>query len=231
MSAGEPSGVDTRTALILTAERLFAEHGIDNVSLRQVNAAAGQRNTSAAHYHFGSKEALIRAIYDYRLDRVNPRREAMLRKLQAQGRATDVRALIGAIVYPIVEEASRSEGGRHYIRFVVQMAEAPHEQVRRIWRERPGECAQEIMACLRAALPDVDATLVEERFHGFFVQTLHALAELERTGGRTQKGDPLPLPLLVSGLVDMLAAGLAAPVSEETRIELARYRELRHRKT
>ena len=51
----------TREELILAAERLFSEFGIDAVSLRQINAAAGQRNSSAAHYHFGSKDALIAA--------------------------------------------------------------------------------------------------------------------------------------------------------------------------
>ena len=47
----------TREELILAAERLFSEFGIDAVSLRQINAAAGQRNSSAAHYQFGSKDA------------------------------------------------------------------------------------------------------------------------------------------------------------------------------
>ena len=39
----------TREELILAAERLFSEFGIDAVSLRQINAAARQRNSSAAH--------------------------------------------------------------------------------------------------------------------------------------------------------------------------------------
>ena len=53
----------TRQQLILAAEKLFAESGIDSVSLRQINLEAGQKNSSAAHYHFGSKDALILSIY------------------------------------------------------------------------------------------------------------------------------------------------------------------------
>ena len=49
-------------SLIETAERLFAEKGIDNVSLREINRAAGQKNVAALHYHFGTRESLLEAI-------------------------------------------------------------------------------------------------------------------------------------------------------------------------
>ena len=49
----------TRMTLINAAEELFAQSGIDGVSLRQINVTAGQKNSSAVHYHFGSKESLI----------------------------------------------------------------------------------------------------------------------------------------------------------------------------
>ena len=53
---GDSSRLPSATAerLLLAAERLFAARGVDGVSLRQVNVEAGQRNLSAAHYHFGS---------------------------------------------------------------------------------------------------------------------------------------------------------------------------------
>ena len=53
--------------LVLTGERLFAIRGIEGVSLRQIAAEAGSGNNSAVHYHFKSKEGLIRAIFRYRL--------------------------------------------------------------------------------------------------------------------------------------------------------------------
>ena len=50
-------------ALILAAERLIAEHGSAIVSLRQITEAAGVSNTSAINYHFGSREALLLAVF------------------------------------------------------------------------------------------------------------------------------------------------------------------------
>ena len=41
---------DTRDQIIRAAEQLFAAHGIDGVSLREINRAAGQSNTGAVQY-------------------------------------------------------------------------------------------------------------------------------------------------------------------------------------
>ena len=49
----EPAS-DTKSRLLRVAERLFAEHGFDGVSVRQLTAAAGV-NLAAVNYHFGSK--------------------------------------------------------------------------------------------------------------------------------------------------------------------------------
>ena len=78
MSQVHSRGVATREALVETAERLFAEQGIETVSLRDVSKAAGQRNHSAAQYHFGDRAGLVAAVYEHRMRHVNERRHAML---------------------------------------------------------------------------------------------------------------------------------------------------------
>ena len=94
----------TRQQLILAAEKLFAESGIDGVSLRQINIEAGQKNSSAAHYHFGSKDALILSIYQHRMAHVNERRLSKLEQLRHDRKEKNIRELVGAIVNPIVAE-------------------------------------------------------------------------------------------------------------------------------
>ena len=60
-SANAPkTKTDTKYNLILSALELFAENGIDAVSMRTINNAAGTRNASAVHYHFGSKIGIIK---------------------------------------------------------------------------------------------------------------------------------------------------------------------------
>ena len=56
----------TRERILLTAERLFAESGIGNVSLRDIGIAANQKNIGAVQYHFGDRDNLIVQIVIYR---------------------------------------------------------------------------------------------------------------------------------------------------------------------
>ncbi len=112
------SGRRTRELLARTAERLFAEYGVDAVSLRQVEAEAGTRNASAVAYHFGDKDGLIRAIIERRLDRIDERRRAMLVELEEQGRLDDLRALVEVAIRPTMEEAGKSG---YYFRFLAQL--------------------------------------------------------------------------------------------------------------
>ena len=58
--------VDTREVLLDTAKKLFSEHGIQAACLRMITQQAGA-NLAAVHYHFGSKEGLVRAVFSRRL--------------------------------------------------------------------------------------------------------------------------------------------------------------------
>src|SRR6476619_3946953 len=69
--------VDTRESLLDAAESLFSEHGIQAASLRAITQQAGA-NLAAVHYHFGSKEGLVRAVFSRRLEPMNSERLRML---------------------------------------------------------------------------------------------------------------------------------------------------------
>lgn len=109
-------GDDARLALIVAAERLFAEHGIAGVSLRDVSSTAGQRNHSAAQYHFGDRSGLVAGVYAAHMKRVDERRTALL--AQWAESAGDMAGLVHAIVRPLVEEVTQSGGW--YARFLVR---------------------------------------------------------------------------------------------------------------
>jgi len=104
------SGEQARIALIEHAERLFAERGIEGVSLRDVSAAAGQRNHSAAQYHFGDRQGLVAAVFQARMRIVGERRQERLDQLLADGRADDLAALVRAAIEPLVEVVAETDG-------------------------------------------------------------------------------------------------------------------------
>jgi AcrR family transcriptional regulator len=74
---------DTRTRILDAAEQLFVSHGLDATTLRMITAAA-QANLAAVNYHFGSKEALIEAVFRPPPDLLNEQRIAALTAFEAE---------------------------------------------------------------------------------------------------------------------------------------------------
>src|SRR3990167_7429916 len=75
---------ETRTRILDAAEELFMQHGFEAASMRLLTSRAGA-NLAAVNYHFGSKDALIEALFRRRIDPMNAARIAELEKLEADG--------------------------------------------------------------------------------------------------------------------------------------------------
>lgn len=119
--ASDPS----RLRLVDAATRLFAQHGIDGVALKDIVAAAGQKNQSAIQYHFGDKGGLIAAALQARFERIDARRVAMIAAAENLTGPARRAAVMRATVEPLVAEAEGHPDGPDYIRFVVQAIRRP----------------------------------------------------------------------------------------------------------
>jgi AcrR family transcriptional regulator len=109
-----------RQAIIRAAEQLFAERGIEAVSLRDVSAAAGQRNHSAAQYHFGDRAQLIAAVFDARMAGINEQRLALLGELDDDEPAGLVEALVVPLVDAVAATDDQDGDGGWYARFLAR---------------------------------------------------------------------------------------------------------------
>ena len=110
-------GEATRLALIEAAESLFAQGGVEVVSTRQIGAAIGSSNTNVVAYHFGSKDALIREVYRYRLPAIDRRRGELLGAAQRDGASENVRTLVRVFFLPLFEQTD-GEGRHSYAGFL-----------------------------------------------------------------------------------------------------------------
>jgi AcrR family transcriptional regulator len=102
----ENSATRTRERILDAAERLFAEHGLEGVSTRDITALA-EANVGAINYHFGSKEGLVFAVFDRRLTPVTEERLAALDEVErsAGKAAPKAEAVLRAYIRPAVEHA------------------------------------------------------------------------------------------------------------------------------
>src|ERR687891_828455 len=198
----------TAERLIAAAESLFATHGIDGVSLREINRAAGARNASALQYHFGDRDGLLRAVLAKHHHAVEARRHAMLDAYEAEGR-DDLRALAGALVRPSAAMLADGDGGPAYLQIMADLMNRPRPVIDPAALDDPASSIFRWRA-LVAGLLDNDAT----RLHRRFVAMRFAAVQLAR------RGPPSPPPHhrpFLSHLVDLVAGVLAAALSDETR--------------
>ena len=101
---------NARKDILSTAERLFTERGIENVSLRTINARAVY-SAAALRYHFKTREVLLRALMIERLQPVMEARAALIGSLGQSGQPTAT-ALAEALVMPFARliEADHERG-------------------------------------------------------------------------------------------------------------------------
>jgi AcrR family transcriptional regulator len=204
---------DTRRQLILAAERLFAERGLAGVSLREINVAAGQRNTSAAHYHFGSKESLVEAIFDFRRNEIGRRRDELLDKLEREGQATDMRALAQALIEPLAAELNGGEEESHYLPFLAHLfLQTPHEVGDILRRHQAAETRWS--QAVADAAPSVPRELMRTRQ---FLMGRHVVVSLAAYQRRGRLGTEKPdFDIYLSDMLDSVAGYLAAPAAAGT---------------
>lgn len=99
----EGHSVHTKDRLLDTAERLFAEHGLQNVSTRDITHAASA-NVGAINYYFGGKEGLIEAIFNRRMAPLNQMRMEAFDALEKSGTPPTVEQLLDIMIRSAMEQ-------------------------------------------------------------------------------------------------------------------------------
>lgn len=213
-----PNPEATRRQLIDAAEVLFAERGLEAVSLREITTAASVRNSTALQYHFGDRDGLVRAVLAKHHGDVEVRRHALLDAWEvdpANGAgAGDVRDLVAAYVRPAAAELANPDGGRAWLRIMAQLLNRPDVDRIEMTSPNPRDSTNRWRSLVAPFLPEVAVTRLHRRFAA--IRLTHV--ELARRAEMRPRRDDR---LFTSHLVDLATAVLTAPLSEETAALLA----------
>ena len=204
--AGGPTADGTRARLISAAEQLFAERGIDGVSLREINRASGAKNAVAVQYHFEDRAGVIRAILEKHRPAIEAHRHELLDEYEREG-APDLRALAGALVRPLAAKLADADGGLEYLQIQAELVNRTNVRPSRMDEDR-NDSIQRWRTMVGPLLGE-DA----ERLHRRFTAIRFSAAEL---GRRAASGRHRDDRLFISHLVDLVLALLVAPTSPET---------------
>jgi AcrR family transcriptional regulator len=194
----------TRERLITAGRELFARPAGLSTPLKQIVDAAGQRNTSALHYHFAGRDGLIAAIIEQHNVDIETERGRMLDEL---GESASLRDLVETVIRPqagLLDETA----GRQFLSIVSQLNDIFDK-----WDDPRGGTPTQALRAFRAiesSLPDsLDVLLRRERVTRFLEMVSEALGSrarrLERSG-RTE----LPNEAFVENLTVMAVGALSA---------------------
>jgi len=143
----------TRTAILAAAERLYADRGFGDVTLRDIVAEANV-NLAAVNYHFGSKDELIAELFVTRSLALNRERLSELKAAEeARGGRAPIDAVLRALVGPTLRGCLGPDNQRSTAaRFMIRVSIESVPPIRRI-RNREIDHLRKFVAAMARSLP------------------------------------------------------------------------------
>ena len=190
----------TRETIVRTAERLFATHGVEGVSLNTITTAAHQNNRNAVQYHFGNKKGLLQAIFDKHSPNVMKRRHELIDQLMAEDLPMAIVAA-KAMVLPLAE-LNATNTLNYFLN---------SEEGIRLQRET------KLAELVAEQMNHIPSSLILQRFMLLAGFVFHSLSEHARIRNSDAKlGVLSDTELMVSNLIDSCAGLLSAGASDHS---------------
>jgi AcrR family transcriptional regulator len=92
----------TQNKIKIAAQKLIAEKGMNGVSVREIVAAAGQKNMASLHYYFRTKEDLARVLLLDAADVIDVKCVKLLDEAEANGGPKNVREVLDILISSVV---------------------------------------------------------------------------------------------------------------------------------
>jgi AcrR family transcriptional regulator len=212
------SEADTKTLILDAAEQAFADLGFDAASLRHIISVAGV-NLAAVHYHFGSKDAMIEAVFARRIGPLNDERMRLLEAMESSGNKgpLPLEGVIEALVGPALR-LSRDEarGGQVFMRLLGRTVAEPSESLQKMLNQQFGPLVQRFMDAFHRALPKLPPVELFWRVHFIVGAMAHTMCDPQNlrnvSGGLCDCDDTEGI---IQRMVVFLAAGMRAPWKSE----------------
>ena len=207
---------DTKERILDAAERIFAEHGLDACSIREITAGASV-NLASVHYHFGSKEGLIKAVWERCVGPITERRMELLDAVDAAAgeRPPPLEAIFEALIRPRLCENLDPERSEVTRRLISRMFADPsmHPLIGESFRAY----SERVTSIMRRALPNLPPCDLAWRIH-LALGTVDAIGLPERLDAIAKNLGCVPSKdegETLNQLVAFVVAGVKASLPEK----------------
>lgn len=197
----------TRERLIIEGERLFAERGIDGVTMRMVCEAAEMKFAGSVQYYFGDAAGLLYAVFEYREEQLQPARQQLMDYGHHHQLLGDVRHLLRILYEPYFRMYAKN-GNISFIKChaAYQVTHRPRGVEHPVDRGSPATYVMretmELLVQRLSAMDPVRSALRLESVGGMF---LHGIIEYAANPERSG----LTLQQFYDELIDMMVAAIS----------------------
>jgi AcrR family transcriptional regulator len=192
--------------------RLMASQGIAATSLKQISAAAGNRNKSAVGYHFNSKEGLVAAVLKRLRDDLAPPYHETLGKLEStisDGKQLDCHYVVWSLLTPVFRLSFGTVYGPDALKMLARIMHDPLDGIDADIRSEGHNLRERAFGVLRQVLPEKSPAWLDLTFQHAVMATVNGLAVqhayVNRYRGRWDDNDIVQILLWY---VDYVAGGL-----------------------
>lgn len=168
---------ETRSLILDAAERLFGEHGVEGTSVRDITRAAGV-NLGSINYHFGTKDALVLAVFVRRLEPLNRER---LRRLDAMEQRAgekplELEEVLSAFFEPIIQENSGGElSFNSFILLISRCFQEPNPELKAMLKKHFEHVCSRFDTAISRIMPELRADEVFWRMNFLIGALNHTL--------------------------------------------------------
>ena len=203
----------TTTAILDAAEQLFAANGIDGTAIREITRTADV-NVAAVHYHYGTKEALLRAVTDRVVGPMNERRFELLTRARERAAPShpDIDAVIDAFVRPDIETlVDLQHRGPTVAHFLGRVYSDQTPWIREMAGAQFGEVGRRFFPPIAVALPHLRPDEIAWRMSQVTALVVHTFATWPAAGV-----DAAGAERTITRLCAFVTAALRAPAVPDT---------------
>ena len=176
------NSLKTKKRLLSATEKLFASRGFAGVTMREV-AHRAQTNIASAHYHFGSKEAMVMAMLKNIIEPINSNRLEYLNesKKLASHRPLTVKEIFRALILPICNEIAKSSTSQENLaQLVARSFTEPVKFIERLHKRFFSELSEIFIDELQKTYPKANQRDLYWNFHFAVSSMLGTLAQQRR---------------------------------------------------
>jgi AcrR family transcriptional regulator len=210
---------DTKQRLLSAAKSLFAREGYQATSMRAITGSAGV-NLALANYHFGSKEALLEAIFEQHLKPLNEVRLNRLKviKDEAEGRRQKptVFDILSAFIEPTPQLKEGGEGGTDFSILIGRAFIEPDETAQKIFLRLMKPVSKLMLDLFGNALPELPKEAIFWRFQFVIGALTRAMFMYKNRRFESMKlTSKTKMDSLMDSLLSFTQAGMEAPMRQK----------------